>query len=74
MLGLTNHTAKLYAWSDVAVWGLLATAAVGSALFLLVERRATNPVIPLWLFGGYKMASIYASNFMLSVAAQAFVS
>jgi PIN domain nuclease of toxin-antitoxin system len=41
---------------------------------LLVESRAKNPVIPLWLFAERKLLSIYASNFMLSVAAQSFVS
>jgi hypothetical protein len=53
---------------------LLLSAFLCGIGLLVVESRAKNPVIPLELFKGSKMASIYASNFMLSVAAQAFVS
>jgi hypothetical protein len=75
LLGLSNHTAFLYKWSDVQVWALLLTSLVTTFTFLLVEWKvAINPVVPLQLFRGSRMASIYASNFMLSVAAQSFVS
>jgi hypothetical protein len=75
LLGLSNHTAFLYDWSDARVWALLITSLSASSIFLLVEWKvAVNPVVPLQLFRGSRMASIYASNFMLSVAAQAFVS
>lgn len=75
LLGLSNRTAFLYDWSDARVWALLFTSLLATAVFLLVEWKvAVNPVVPLQLFRGSRMASIYASNFMLSVAAQAFVS
>lgn len=75
LLGLSNRTAFLYAWADARVWGLLLTSTIATCLFLLVEWKvAINPVVPLQLFKGSRMPSIYASNFMLSVAAQSFVS
>lgn len=75
LLGLSNHTAFLYDWSDARVWALLVTSLLATSIFLLVEWKVSiNPVVPLQLFRGSRMASIYASNFMLSVAAQAFVS
>ena len=39
-----------YAWASVPVVGLLSGAAVMIALFLVVERRAAEPIIPLSLF------------------------
>lgn len=74
LLGLSNRTAFLYAWADARVWGLLLISIIATCLFLLVEWKvAINPVVPLQLFKGSRMASIYASNFMLSVAAQSFL-
>lgn len=75
LLGLSNHTAFLYEWRDSRVWALLLTSFITTIIFLLVEWKvAVNPVVPLQLFRGSRMSSIYASNFMLSVAAQSFVS
>mgnify|MGYP006876501005 CR=1 FL=1 len=75
LLGLSNHTAFLYEWRDTRVWALLLISLITTAVFLLVEWKvAVNPVVPLQLFKGWRMSSIYASNFMLSVAAQSFVS
>ena len=44
-LGGTN-----YAWSSPVVLGLIATAIVSLIVFVLVERRAAEPVLPLRLF------------------------
>lgn len=75
LLGFSNHTAFLLPWSHPSVWGLLVASAASLACFLFIEARvAIEPVMPLTLFGSRQLASIYASNFMLSVAAQAFVS
>ncbi|GHJ86755.1 hypothetical protein NliqN6_3157 [Naganishia liquefaciens] len=74
LLGLSNHTAFLYEWRDTRVWALLLISLITTAVFLLVEWKvAVNPVVPLQLFKGWRMSSIYASNFMLSVAAQSFL-
>src|SRR5690606_38479904 len=37
-------------WTEPAVLALLAVVAVGLAVFIVVERRATEPMIPLHLF------------------------
>ena len=39
-----------YAWSSSEVLGLFVAAAVGLPLFVLVEWRAAEPVLPLYLF------------------------
>jgi EmrB/QacA subfamily drug resistance transporter len=40
-----------YAWSSPFMVGLIATALVALGLFLVVERSAAEPVLPLRLFG-----------------------
>src|SRR5437588_7605063 len=40
-----------YAWSSAMMLGLMAAAALALALFMLVERRVREPVLPLRLFG-----------------------
>ncbi|MGH7551572.1 MAG: MDR family MFS transporter [Longimicrobiales bacterium] len=39
-----------YAWSSPIIVGLIAAAALALALFLIVERRADEPIMPLRLF------------------------
>src|SRR5947209_5067381 len=39
-----------YAWGSPEILALAAAAVVLLALFMLIERRAREPVIPLWLF------------------------
>jgi len=39
-----------YPWSSSLVIGLIAVAAVATVVFVVVERRATEPVLPLRLF------------------------
>jgi EmrB/QacA subfamily drug resistance transporter len=41
---------QVWAWDSALSLGLLATGAVGLTVFVLVERRAAEPVLPLWLF------------------------
>jgi EmrB/QacA subfamily drug resistance transporter len=40
-----------WSWSSTASVGLFAAAAVMLLAFVLVERRASEPVLPLWVFG-----------------------
>jgi EmrB/QacA subfamily drug resistance transporter len=47
---LTSWGGTEYAWGSPTIVGLGLGAAALLALFLVVERRATEPVIPLWLF------------------------
>ncbi|MFC4053884.1 MDR family MFS transporter [Actinomadura syzygii] len=40
-----------YAWTSGPIRGLAALAIAGAAMFVLAERRAADPVIPLRMFG-----------------------
>ena len=40
-----------YAWTSPTMLGLIATAALALVAFVIVERRAAEPVLPLRLFG-----------------------
>ena len=50
MLGLTWGSSELFAWSSFPVLGIVGGALLLFALFLLVERRASEPILPLSLF------------------------
>ena len=39
-----------YAWTSPLILGLFALAAIGVVLFVLIERRAAGPILPLGLF------------------------
>jgi EmrB/QacA subfamily drug resistance transporter len=39
-----------YAWSSVTIMGLFAVAAIMTLVFILIERKAADPIIPLRLF------------------------
>ncbi|MEU1626119.1 MFS transporter [Streptomyces sp. NPDC020096] len=47
---LTSWGGTRYAWRSDVVIGLGAGALAGTVLFLVVERFAVDPIIPLWLF------------------------
>ena len=49
LLALT-WAGDLYAWSSPVIVGMLAWSAALAGAFLLVERRAAEPIVPLWLF------------------------
>ena len=48
LIGLTN--AQTGHWTDPTVGGFILVALVGTVLFLLVEARAKEPIVPLNLF------------------------
>ena len=50
MLGLTWGSSQLFAWSAAPVLAMLGGGGLLFALFLLVERRASEPILPLSLF------------------------
>ncbi len=56
LLGLTNKglpdatTHQLNTWSDPSVGGLILASIGGLVLFILVEARASEPIVPLSLF------------------------
>ena len=50
MLGLTKGGEQVSAWTSTPVLGLLAASMLLFVLFLFVERRAYEPILPLDLF------------------------
>ena len=59
---------QAYGWGSILGMGLLAGAGVLTALFVLVESRAAEPIIPLELFGMrlFSLASVFA--FVIGIA------
>ncbi|MCI0548014.1 MAG: MFS transporter [Candidatus Rokubacteria bacterium] len=55
-------------WSGGWVLGLLAAAAVLTALFVLVERRVAEPVVPLALFANPMVRAAAATGFFAGMA------
>ena len=64
LVGLTNKQAG--EWTDVAVGGLIAISAVLGALFLLIESRAKEPIIPLDMFRNRTYTASLLSTFLVS--------
>jgi EmrB/QacA subfamily drug resistance transporter len=62
--GVTNGVAN--AWTDVTVGGFIAFALVLSAIFLFVESRAKEPIVPLGLWRDRTYASSIVSTFLVS--------
>ena len=70
LVGLT--VAETSAWSDPAVWGSIVGGLVFLALFVLVESRAAEPIIPLHLFRiptfSASMVAIFLATFGFGAA------
>lgn len=64
LIGLTNKQSG--EWTDPQVGGLIGLALVGAAIFLLIEQRAAEPIVPLQLFR--------IAPYALSIVATFFVS
>jgi EmrB/QacA subfamily drug resistance transporter len=73
MLGLTNKgnvssTGQLASWTDPNVGGLIILGLVILVVFLFVETRAKEPIIPLDLFQNRDYAVSMAAVFVFGVA------
>ena len=73
LIGLTNKgqfgpDGKLYGWLTPQVGGLVLLGAVFLVLFVVAERRAREPVIPLDLFRDRTTAATNAAVFFLGFA------
>ncbi len=73
MLGLTNKgnvssTGQLASWSDLNVGGLIAIGLVILAVFLFIETRAKEPILPLDLFKSRDYSVSMAAVFVFGVA------
>jgi EmrB/QacA subfamily drug resistance transporter len=47
---VTSWGGNQYDWGSATILGLIGLAVVAGALFVLLERRAVEPIIPLYLF------------------------
>ena len=65
---LTDLGGTSYAWSSPTMLALIATTIIALALFLLVERRAAEPVLPLRLFKDRTVAVTSAVGFIVGFA------
>ncbi len=64
LIGLTNKQSG--DWLDPEVGGLIAASAVLGALFLLLEARAKEPIIPLDMFRNRTYTASLLSTFLVS--------
>ncbi|GAA1819846.1 MFS transporter [Planosporangium flavigriseum] len=65
---ITTWGGNEYAWGSAQILGLAALAAVSLAAFVVVERRAPEPVLPLNLFANRNFSLISAIGFLLGFA------
>ncbi|MGH7763054.1 MAG: MDR family MFS transporter [Candidatus Dormibacteraceae bacterium] len=73
MLGLTNkgnvsRTGQLANWTDLNVSGLIAVGLVILAVFLFIESKAKEPIVPLDLFKRRDYAVSMAAVFVFGIA------
>ncbi|MDK8795172.1 MDR family MFS transporter [Corynebacterium sp. MSK041] len=57
-----------YPWTSATILGLLATSAVAAAIFVAVELRAGNPLVPMHLFHNRNMTLTTAAGVVLGVS------
>ena len=57
-----------YPWGSARIIGLLVTSAVAAAIFVIVELRARNPLVPMHLFRNRNMALTTAASVVLGVS------
>ncbi len=64
LIGLTNKQTDH--WTDASVGGLIAISLAILAVFVLIEARAKEPIVPLDLFRNRTYASSIAATFFVS--------
>jgi EmrB/QacA subfamily drug resistance transporter len=63
LLGLTEKGIDGHTWTDAAVAGPIVLALALLAVFVLVERRAASPIMPLHLFGSRTYTLVNLTSF-----------
>jgi EmrB/QacA subfamily drug resistance transporter len=51
-------------WNDSATLGTLTAAIVLLTIFVFIERRARQPILPLWLFASRERSGAYAARIL----------
>ena len=64
----TSWGGNTYAWDSPIIIGLIAGTILGAIAFVLIERRAVEPVIPLALFTNRNFTLTTASGLIIGVA------
>jgi len=64
LVGLTNK--QTGEWTDAAVGGLILASALLGALFVAIEARAREPIIPLGMFRNRTYTASIVSTFLVS--------
>jgi EmrB/QacA subfamily drug resistance transporter len=64
--GQTNSSGALYDWTDLSVGGLILAGLAVLAVFVFVESRAREPIVPLDLFRSRDYAASQAAVFLFS--------
>jgi EmrB/QacA subfamily drug resistance transporter len=57
-----------YSWGSVKIIGLIVVAVVAAVAFLLTERRAAEPILPLHVFRNRNFSVTMALTFLLGLA------
>jgi EmrB/QacA subfamily drug resistance transporter len=59
---------QTYPWSSPVIWALFAGAAVGLVLYIVNERFASEPILPLDLFKNRVFTTANLAGFLISMA------
>src|SRR5215467_7274025 len=65
---MTTWGGTQYAWASVQVIGLAVLGLVATAAFVAIERRATEPILPLNVFRNRNFSLAIAMSFLLGLA------
>jgi EmrB/QacA subfamily drug resistance transporter len=65
--GQTDSNGRLYDWTSLQVGGLILVGVLVLAVFLLVESRSKEPIVPLDLFRNRDYAASQAAVFLFAV-------
>lgn len=63
LLGLTEKGLDGHAWTDAAVAGPIGFALASLVVFVLVERRAADPIMPMGLFANRTYTLVMVTSF-----------
>ena len=65
---VTTWGGTMYSWTSGIILGLIGVTVVSGVLFVLVERRATEPILPLHLFRDRNFNLTTIAGFLMSIA------